>query len=126
LFTRSVEQYTLTVSTYFLDEKDFRMAQRFYFGSGREDILGFTVANRVERWVDIYLPKTSKGEIDALVLGHEFGHALDFVSQRDRLGYPMLDPDMELGMGRLILPESTVQDFRLCEHIARERYRRNP
>jgi hypothetical protein len=121
LSVRHLEQYTLTLTVYCLENDDFQRAVQFHFGPGRE-LLGFMVADPWNNYINIYMPKTPGGKVDVAVLGHEFGHALDFVNKMKNLGYTMFDPDHELGMSRLILPEDTILNFRYYEHRASEKY----
>jgi len=117
-----VEQYDVKVRVYFLNKDDYNKAVQFYFGPDPGEIIGLTVGNTSKGWIDIYMPKTVDNKVNILVLGHEFAHALDFSSAMAKSGYEPMDPDYEFGMGRLVLPEMTVADFRLSEHLARKEY----
>jgi len=120
---RDVEKYDVTVRVYFLHNDDFQQAAKFYFGPNSGNILGFTVSNVGQGWIDIYLPKTVEGKVDVAILGHEFSHALDYAAKVAKSGYESFDADYEFGVGRLVLPDDTVVEFRFCEQLAHERYR---
>jgi hypothetical protein len=70
------------------------------------------------------LPKTAEGKVDVAILGHEFAHALDVAGRVAKSRYEPMDPDYEFGMGRLVLTNDTVIEFRFCEQIARDRYKK--
>jgi len=124
LMFSNVEKYDVTVRTYFLYNNDFQQAVKFYFGPTPGHILGFTVANVRQNWIDIYLPKTVEGKVDVAILGHEFSHALDYAARAAKSGYEPFDADYEFGFGRLVLPDDTVSEFRFCESFARDRFYR--